>query len=51
MIYCETCYLIATGVLIFTGFDKTIESKILDTGYNGSSELEASLINFTEFQE
>lgn len=36
--------LILTGLLIFTGFDKTIESQIIDSGYNGFSEFETSII-------
>lgn len=36
--------LIITGLLVFTGFDKSIESFILNSGYNGSAELEASFI-------
>ena len=37
--------LILTGLAILTGFDKTIESAILDTGYLGPIEIEQTLID------
>ena len=47
--------LILVGLGIFGGLDKVIESKILETGYTGPTELEASIfldeIDFTATQE
>lgn len=36
--------LIITGLLVFTGFDKALETKILESGYNGPNSIEASII-------
>lgn len=43
--------LLLTGLAIFTGFDKTIESYILDTGYLGPIEIEQSLIENVEIAQ
>lgn len=40
--------LVLTGVAILTGFDKTIEQKILEAGYLGPIELEQSLLDGVE---
>jgi len=37
-------FLILTGILIITGFNKTLEGLILDTGYNGPIQIEKSLM-------
>jgi cytochrome c-type biogenesis protein len=37
--------LVLTGLMILTGFDKTIEIWILDAGYLGPIQLEQNLIN------
>lgn len=36
--------LVFTGIIIFTGFDKIIEAKLIDNGYDGVSEFEESII-------
>lgn len=36
--------LLATGLLIFTGYDKVLEQKILDSGYLGPIEIEQNLL-------
>ncbi len=36
--------LILTGLMIFTGYDKVLEAKILDTGYTGPINIEKQLI-------
>lgn len=36
--------LLATGILIFTGYDKVVEQKILDAGYLGPIEFEQKLL-------
>jgi len=36
--------MIVTGIFIITGFNKTLESLILDTGYNGPIQIEKSLM-------
>ena len=43
--------LLLTGLAIFTGFDKTIESYILDTGYLGPIEIEQSLLESVEMPQ
>ncbi len=43
--------LIVTGFLIITGFDKTIESTILNSGYSGPTEVEASILGSFDFTE
>ncbi|MBT7736131.1 cytochrome C biogenesis protein, partial [Candidatus Peregrinibacteria bacterium] len=40
--------LLLTGLAVFTGFDKTIESFILDSGYLGPIEIEQSLLENVE---
>ena len=37
--------LIVVGLLIITGYDKTLESTILNSGYNGATGLESSIIS------
>lgn len=40
--------LVATGLLVLTGLDKTLESKILDSGYLGPISIEESLLERVE---
>lgn len=44
-------FLIATGLLVMTGYDKTIESMILQTGYVGPTEIEASILGTVDIME
>lgn len=43
--------LITTGLLVITGYDKAIESMILQSGYNGATEVEASIIESFDSME